>query len=209
MRNSKQIRVLVADDHAVVRKGVVSCLTQHEHLTVVGEAEDGLDAMQKAVELSPDVVLMDIDMPNLNGLSATESLHREKPRTKVLILSAYVLATDVERILQSGAWGCLPKSVSVSELVDAIEMVAAGGDYFRSSSWSHQSRPSQKELKADEREVLIAIAEGLGNKEIAAKLAIEVRSVETRRDRLMRKLNIRNVADLTRFAILEGLVSLP
>src|SRR5690349_3389905 len=92
MRNSnfsRKIRVLVADDHAVVRKGVVSCLTQHEHLIVVGEAEDGLDAMQKAAELSPDVVLMDIDMPKLNGLSATESLHREKSTTKVLILSTY------------------------------------------------------------------------------------------------------------------------
>jgi DNA-binding NarL/FixJ family response regulator len=209
--HAKQIRILVADDHAVVRKGVVGCLNQHEHLTVVGEAEDGLDAMQKAAELSPDVVLMDIDLPKLNGLSATESLHREKPAMKVLILSAYVLATDAERILKSGAWGYLPKSVSASELVDAIEMIAAGGDYFRSNQRAdiHPNRPTQNELKADEREVLVAIAEGLGNKEIAAKLAVEVRTVETRRDRLMRKLNIRNVADLTRFAIIEGLVSLP
>jgi len=201
----------VADDHAVVRKGVVSCLNQHEHLIVVGEAEDGLDAMQKAAELSPDVVLMDIDMPKLNGLSATESLLRGKPTTKVLIVSAFAVATDAERILKSGARGSLPKSVSASELVDALEMVAAGGDYVRSNlrPAGHQNLPIQKELKEDEGEVLIAIAEGLGNKEIAVKLSVEVCTVETRRERLMRKLNIRNVADLTRFAIVEGFVSLP
>lgn len=214
MRSSKfgrRIQVLIADDHPVIRKGLVCCLAEHENLTVVGEAENGLDAIEKAMKLSPDVVLMDIDMPKLDGLSATESLRREKPTTKVLILSTYALATDAERIVKSGARGSLPKSVSASELVDAIEMVAAGGDYLRSnlSPASDQNLPSQKELKEDERAVLIAIAEGLGNKEIAAKLSVEVRTVQTWRDRLMRKLGLRNAADLTRFAIIAGLVSLP
>jgi RNA polymerase sigma factor (sigma-70 family) len=211
----RQVRVLIADDHPVVRKGVINCLARHERLAVVGEAEDGHEAIAKAKELSADIVLMDIDMPKLNGLCAAEVLHRERPRMKIVIFSVHSPAHDALRILKTGAWGFLSKGMAPSELIEAIEGVSAGRDFFSlevaQAAVKQMSRVNEphKELSAREREVLLAIADGLSNKEIAARLGIEVSTVETHRERIMRKLNIRSVAGLTRFALSEGLISLP
>jgi DNA-binding NarL/FixJ family response regulator len=217
-RNQKQIRVLLVDDHPVVRRGLASCLAVHQHVIIAGEAADGREALAKARQLSPDIVLMDIDMPQINGLSATEMLRRENPNLKVLILSMHHHPEYVLRILQSGARGYVLKEASPDELLRAIETVFAGQTFFSSevarvalNQFVHGpgEGPQPGQLSNREREVLVAIAEGLSNKEIACRLGVGVRTVETHRERIMRKLNIHSVAGLTKFAIAKGLVSLP
>jgi two-component system nitrate/nitrite response regulator NarL len=212
------IRVLLADDHPVVRRGLTVCLARQERLLIVGEAADGQEAVAKARELSPDIVLMDVDMPQMNGLTASEILRKELPRIKVLILSMHSHSDYVLRILQSGARGYVLKNASPDELVKAIETVHAGESYFSPDvarlALNQFVRgtgegPQISHISNREREVLIAIAEGLSNKEIASRLNLGVRTVETHRERIMRKLNIHSVAGLTKFAIAKGLVLLP
>jgi two-component system, NarL family, nitrate/nitrite response regulator NarL len=192
-------------------------LAHHEHLVVVGEAEDGEEALAKAKELSPDLVLMDLDMPKLNGLAASEILHREHPHIKIVILSVHNPARYAVQLLKSGAHGCLSKDASTAELVEAIETVAGGGDYFSADVAQsvlrklsgHAENKDHQRISIREREVLLAIAEGLSNKEIAGRLEVGLRTVETHRERIMRKLNLHGAADLTRFAIAEGLIAVP
>ena len=213
----KPIRVLVADDHPVVRKGLSSCLAQSSGVEIVGEASDGQDALRKAKQLSPDVVLMDIDMPMLNGLTAADILRKENPSIKVLILSMHNDSEYVMRILQSGARGYILKQAPTEELFKAIEIIYSGETYF-SQDVARQALnqfvkgpgdgPHTGQVSAREREVLIAIAEGLSNKEIACRLGVGVRTVETHRERIMRKLNIHSIAGLTKFAIAKGLIPL-
>lgn len=214
----KKIRLLLADDHPVVRKGIGSCLSRHEHLQIVGEAQDGQDTVRKARELLPDIILMDIDMPLMSGLAVTDLLRKELPKIKVLILSMHSNSAYVLRIIQSGACGYVLKEAPTEELVRAIDTVSAGEAFFSPevarvalnkyvrSAGSTDSTAAQ--LTNREREVLIQIADGLSNKEIAGKLGVGVRTVETHRERIMRKLNIHTVAGLTKFAVSKGFVSL-
>jgi two-component system, NarL family, nitrate/nitrite response regulator NarL len=208
---------LIADDHPVVRKGLQSCLSRHDQLKVVGEAADGEDAIKKAVELVPDVVLMDISMPRMNGLAATEALRRQKPSIKILILSIHNNREYIFRIIQAGAHGYVSKEASPEELLDAIESVHGGETFF--SPEIAQAALSQlvnnngkkepfSDLTTREREVLVLIAEGQSNKEIANSLGIGVRTIETHRERIMRRLNVHSVAGLTKFAIVNGLITL-
>jgi two-component system nitrate/nitrite response regulator NarL len=215
MKNT--IKVLVVDDHPVVRKGISTCLARHQQMQVVGEAADGREALRLARELQPDITLMDIDMPQMNGLAATEALHRELPKVKVLILSMHSNSENVLRIIQSGARGFVLKEAPTDELVRAIETVNAGDAYFSSDVArvalnkfvrGNGAAADTVHLTSREREVLTLIAEGLSNKEIACQLSVGVRTVETHRERTMRKLNIHTVAGLTRYAIRQGLVSL-
>src|SRR5262245_4377850 len=168
----RAIRVLVVDDHPVVRQGLSACLAGHQHLTVVGQAADGRDAVRQAKELSPDVVLMDIDMPQMNGLGATELLRKENPNVKVLVLSMHRHPEYVLRILQSGARGYVLKEAGADEMIKAIEMVYAGEAFFSSdvarmalNQFVHGNGegPQPGQLSNREREVLVAIAEGLSN----------------------------------------------
>ena len=213
---NNRIKLLVVDDHPVVRKGISLCLAQHENLVIVGEAGDGREALRLARELQPDLVLMDVNMPEMNGLAVTELLQRELPKIKVLILSTHGHMDGVMRIVQSGARGYVLKESPPEELVRAIQTVQAGQTYFSPevarvalNQYVRGGEASNKGLLTKrEREVLTQIAEGLSNKEIAAQLGVGVRTVETHRERIMRKLNIHSVAGLTKFAIAKGLVSL-
>ena len=211
-----RIKVLVVDDHPVVRKGISLCLARHETLEVAGEAGDGREAIRKARELLPDIVLMDINMPHMSGLAVTEQLRRDVPSIKVLILSMYGNTDYVLRILQSGARGYVLKDAPPEELVRAIETVHAGGTYFSADVArvalnqfvrGVPGNANAPHLTNREREVLILVTDGFSNKEIACQLGIGVRTVETHRERIMRKLDIHTVAGLTKFAIVQGLVS--
>jgi DNA-binding NarL/FixJ family response regulator len=216
--NRKQkIKVLVVDDHPVVRKGLQTCLAKQERLKIVGEASDGDEALQKSRDLDPDVILLDISMPRMNGLAVTEQLRKETPNVKVLILSVHNNKEYIFRIIQSGAHGYVSKEASPDELLRAIEAVFDGQAFFspeiaRAALNQFVNNGGKKEpfaqLTDREREVLVLIAEGQSNKEIANKLGIGVRTIETHRERIMRRLNIHSVAGLTKYAIANGLVSL-
>lgn len=210
---------MVADDHPVVRRGISLCLSRQPQIEIVGEAGDGREAIRQARELKPDLILMDIDMPRMNGLAVAEVLHREMPQTKVLILSMHSNTEYVIRIIQSGARGFVLKEAPTEELVRAIEMVNAGEAYFSPDvarialnkfvqGNGQGPGPAAPSLTNREREVLMLIADGLSNKEIACQLNVGVRTVETHRERIMRKLDIHSVAGLTKYAISSGLVTL-
>jgi len=217
LASSKSIRILLVDDHPVVRQGLAACLTRH-NLLVVGEAANGRDAVRRVKELSPDIVLMDLEMPHMSGLTATELMRRENPGVKVIVLSMHTHSEYVLRIMKSGIRGYVLKTSPTEEMLRAITTVHQGGTFFspdiarlalnqfiRGASENRQTNP----ISNREREVLIAIAEGLSNKEIACRLGVGVRTVETHRERIMRKLNIHSVAGLTKYAIQQGLILMP
>jgi two-component system NarL family response regulator len=211
------IRVLLADDHPVVRWGLMCCLEHRTDIQVVGEACDGLEAVRKAKALAPQVILMDIEMPELDGLTATELLRRDHPEIKVLLLSMHSYSRHMHRILQSGARGFLLKNSRPNDIIAAIFKAAAGETCF-SADIAQQAlghlanalggEAERKPLSVREREVLIGIAEGLSNKQLAQRLRISARTIETHRCHIMQKLHIRSVAGLTRYAISQGLVVL-
>jgi two-component system nitrate/nitrite response regulator NarL len=218
-KRKKKIRVLLADDHPVVRKGIRGWLMGVENLEVVDEAVNGLEAVAKVKELSPDLVLMDVDMPKLNGLEATKQIRKEFPNTRVLILSMHTNKAVVLQIIQSGAGGYVLKDAPPADLLRAIESVDNGEPFFSPdinqivlnqylAETGAETAPTAAQLTNRERQVLAMIAEGQSNKEMAGKLGVGVRTVETHRERMMAKLNIHSVAGLTKFAIANGIVNL-
>lgn len=213
----KKIKVLIVDDHPVVRKGLQSCLAAKDNLKIVGEAGNGAEAIKQTKEQQPDIVLVDMQMPGMDGLALTENLKKESPAAKVLVLSVSSARDAVLRIIRAGARGYVLKDAPTDELVRAIESVHAGEAYFSGPvakialnqyvNEADETKPVAK-LSEREREVLALIAEGKSNKEIAMHLGIGVRTTETHRERIMRKLEIHSVAGLTKFAIANGIVSL-
>ena len=214
---ARTIKVLLADDHPVVRRGLGHFLAQHNNLQVAGEAADGWEAVRKARELLPDVVVMDIQMPRMNGFAATAALKKELPQIKVLLLSSGQSGEDLSRVFQSGARGYVLKQAPAEELVKAIETVQAGDSFFSADVARRAINQFVRgggegetgRLTGREREVLTLVAEGLSNKEIATQLGVGVRTVETHRERVMSKLDIHTIAGLTRYALARGLVLLP
>lgn len=213
----QKIKVLVADDHPVVRKGLQTCLSRQDRLRIVGEAADGEEALAKVKELSPDVVLLDISMPRMNGLAVTEIIRRDFPDIKILILSVHNTQEAILRIVRAGAHGYISKEAPPEQLYRAVETVFAGESFFTAdiarAALNQLVTGGGKEatvaqLTPREREVLVLIAEGNSNKEIANRLNIGVRTIETHRERIMRRLNIHSVAGLTKYAVANGMVNL-
>jgi len=210
-----KIKVLLAEDHTIVRQGIRSLLEPQMDIEVIGEAEDGLDAVKKTEELRPDVVIMDISMPKLNGIDATRLIKKNVPNTKVLVLTMHELQEYVEQILRAGASGYLIKKTAMSELINAIRAVNQGLSFLSPSvskmmvdkfRKTMDATIKEEPITARERQILQLIAEGHTNKEIAKILSLSVRTVETHRTHIMRKLNIHDVAGLTKYAIQKGFI---
>lgn len=210
------IRVLIADDHAVVREGIRQVLGTDADFEIVGEAVNGSDAVSLSSQLEPDVVVLDLSMPELSGFDAAERIRSAVPATRMLILSIHDHEEYVARSIRAGAHGYLRKDSSPAELRAAVRSVGQGKSYFATaearalfaSPDSNALSPQPgglAELTSREREVLLEIARGRSNKEIGAQFSISVRTVESHREAVMRKLGIRGTAALTRFAISHGL----
>lgn len=215
---SKQIRILLAEDHAVMREALRSLLDANEEFVVVGEAENGREIVAVAEKTAPDVVVMDINMPELNGIEATRQLSARCPQVKVIGLSIHVKGRMVSEMLKAGALGYVPKSSAAHELLDAIRTVMKGKMYIspevledlveaRTHAASGVGESAFVKLTEREREVLQLLAEGDSTKEIADKLCLSVPTIHTHRQHIMQKLNARSVADLVRYAIREGIIS--
>jgi DNA-binding NarL/FixJ family response regulator len=209
------LRILLADDHAIVRQGVKALIASQADMEVIGEADDGASALLKAVELLPDVVVIDLSMPRLNGTQATEQIKQACPGVKVLALTVHEDRGYLRRILEAGASGYALKQAPAEQLYRAIRLVAAGGIYLDPALAGKvvgtlvREDSIRKALQVDnlserETEVVRLIAKGYSNKEIAAQLAINAKTVETYKTRSLEKLDLRSRADLVRYALQRG-----
>jgi two-component system, NarL family, response regulator NreC len=211
---SKKIRVLLADDHAILRKGARMLLDAQADFEVVGEARTGREAIDEARRLKPDIVVMDVSMPELNGIEGTRQICEELSKTKVLGLSMHKDPVYVREFLRAGASGYLLKDSDDEDLLKALRAVARGEAYLSPAVSGailadyrrHVSNPVDL-LTGREREVLTMIAEGKTNKEIANALNLSVYTVESHRGSVMEKLNLHNTGDIVRFALRNGLMS--
>ncbi len=208
-------KVLIADDHGIVREGLRSLIENESDMTVVGEADSGRAAVQLAGKLAPDVVIMDVSMPDLNGMEATRQIMKATPDAKVVALSMHSDKRFVGGMLSAGACAYLLKDCAFDELVRAVRAVVAGGVYLSPAIAGvvvkdYAGRPAGPAgaLSPREREVLQLLAEGLATKEVAARLLVSPKTIETHRKQLMDKLGLRSVAELTKYAVREGLTSL-
>lgn len=214
------IRVMIVDDHTLFRQGIRALFAGEGDIDVVGEAPDGEVAIRKAVELKPDVVVMDLMMPNVNGLEATRRIRAELPNAKVLVLSMYDDEEHVQQLLAAGASGYMLKRATSEELVRAVREVVAGGmpldpsvaakvvkDYVRRVQEGEEANGSS-EITPREREVLILVAEGLTNHAIASRLGLRPKTVDVHRNNLMRKLGLHDVTEVVKYALLHGLITL-
>ena len=214
------IEVLIADDHTMFREGMCSLLQKELNIKVVGEANNGREAVKLTLELKPDIVVMDITMPDLNGMEATRKIKKVIPQIKVICLSMHSDRRYVVDMFRAGASGYLIKSCAYKELTDAINIVAANQTYISpqiahivvDESISRQKTTKKKAIKSTltprEREILQLIAEGKNTKYIAHHLHRSTKTVETHRRNIMRKLKVKSVAELTKYAINEGIISL-
>lgn len=214
----KKIKVLLVDDHTVVRQGLRALLGGHEDLEIVGEAENGRDAVTLAAKLQPDVVLMDLAMPFSNGMEATRRVLKTVPSTKVLVLTSYHDDECVTQLMRAGASGYLVKQTAANELPQAIREVRRGNSFFsptvaknltyaaKAAFRNGSENKNGRELTVREEEVLKLIADGCSNKEAAEKLGISIKTIEKHRQQVMNKLNIHEAAGLTRWAISKRLV---
>jgi len=215
-----KLLIFLADDHAIIRQGMKSLIDNQPDMHVIGEADNGQSAWQNIKDLQPDVVVLDISMPELNGIQVTERLKEECPEVKVLALTVHEDTGYVRQLLKVGASGYVLKRAALEELIHAIRTVAAGdvyldpkltslvvGSYIRKRSIKDELL--HNDLSRREKEVLRLIAQGYSNKEVAAQLGISVRTVETYKVRLMEKLGFHSRADIVRYALHRGWLQSP
>lgn len=212
----EQIRVIIADDHTIFRSGLNMLLSSEPDINVIGEAEDGQTAIQLAKELNPDVILMDIGMPELNGIEATERIKLETPDINILVLTMHRSDEYFFKVLEAGASGYILKGAETSELINAVRSVAKGEVFLYPSmagrlvkeylSQSTASKISSAKLTKREREILQLIAEGFTNKEIAKKLVLSPSTVHSHRTNLLHKLNLNSRHELVQYAREHGLM---
>jgi two-component system NarL family response regulator len=203
------IRIIIADDHPLVTEGIKGILESYEAIEVIATLCDGQEVVDRYAELNPDVVLLDLNMPKLSGLSATEILLEQHPDCKILILSMHDSPEYIATSLRNGAKGYLLKDVPIDEIVEAIQTVHAGGTYLCSGS-EDKITPCEgtgrEPLTSREQTVLLQLAGGKSNKQVAYDLDISVRTVETHRKNIKRKLGISTTAGLTRYALEHGVL---
>jgi two-component system, NarL family, response regulator NreC len=219
-RETEKLQIFLADDHVVVREGLKALINAQPDMIVIGEAGDGQTAWQQARDCHPDVVIMDITMPELNGVQATEQLRRACPTIKILALSAHEDTSYLRQLLAAGAAGYILKHAAVDDLIQAIRMVAAGGVYLDPALAGHvvaryvrapavASALLGAALSKRETEVVQHIAQGYSNKEIGVQLTLSVKTVETYRARAMDKLGLENRAALVRYALEHDMLHSP
>ncbi len=214
-----QLKVIIADDHAIIREGLKSLL-ETKGIKVLDIAKNGREAVEKAISLKPDIMMMDISMPDLNGVEATARIRQEVPHTRVIALSMHSSKNIIDKMFASGASGYILKESAFDEIYDAIQVVIRGNFYLTPSiarmyvddqipgptNW--ETLPKFSKISKKEREILQLVAEGEKTRDIAEKLGVSIKTVETHRRNIMKKLNIFSVAGLTKFAIQEGIISL-
>jgi DNA-binding NarL/FixJ family response regulator len=209
------IRILIAEDHAMVREGLKLLIDSQPHMQVIGEAENGQAAVERSQELAPDIVLMDVTMPEMNGLKATEKLRQECPHIKVLALTRHKDQGYLHEMMRAGAAGYVLKQNTAAELIHAIDAVASGGNYLDPAiagkligrcigGQAKMNSETQGELSPREADVLRLIAWGYSNKEIAARLDISIKTVEAHKANSCRKLGLQSRIDIVRLAFLQG-----
>jgi len=214
------IKVLLVEDHTIVRKGIISLLENELRIEIIGEAENGIDAVKMAEEIHPDVMVLDISLPLLNGLEVTKQVTKRFPKIKILILTMHNSEEFVFELLKAGAKGYVIKKAAPHELISAIHAIYHGESYFspeiskmvldRLSATMNSTleTDSLKLLTEREREVLQLIAEGRPNREIAEIMLLSIKTIESHRANIMNKLNFHNVSDLIKFAIRKGIINL-
>lgn len=209
------LRILIADDHEIVRQGLRSLIEAHADWEVCGEAVDGFDSIRKTRELAPDIVALDIGMPNLNGLEAAREILGENPKAKVLFLTIYDTEQALKTAVQIGAKGLILKSDAARELVIAVEAIQRNSTYFSSQTGQVLVRPDlrgdrraagKETLTKREREVIQLLAKGKSTKEVAALLGLSVKTAETHRSNIMGKLGLHSVSELVLYAVRNGFV---
>jgi len=215
----ERIKVLLCDDHTLFREGIKAILKDEDSIEIVGEAADGRQAVAKALQLHPDVVLMDIAMPDLSGFDATRRILQKNAKAKVIILTMYEEEEVINRCLAAGACGYVLKDAPRAHLIHAIDVVNKGGQYMSSRALKKVVRQYVKGAKSSatgyerlsdrEREVLKLLADGLALKEIAVKLVLSVKTVDAHKTNLMRKLDLHDRSELIKYAIQRKLIRLP
>jgi DNA-binding NarL/FixJ family response regulator len=215
----RALRILVADDHEVVRRGLCALLSGHSDWEVCGEAADGREAVEKTKQLRPDIVIMDLGMPNLNGLDAARQMLREEHSPRILFLTVTDCEEMIQEVLKVGAKGYLLKSDAAKDLVTAVEELRQNRSYFNSRvssivldgflNGNTESIKNSQQLTPREREIVQLLAEGKSNKEVAVTLNLSVKTAETHRSNLMRKLGLHSVSELVIYAVRHHIVQVP
>lgn len=210
-----KLRILLADDHQIMREGLKVLINQQTNMEVIGEADNGRKALTLAKELQPDIVVMDVSMPELNGLKATAQLKKLYPQIKILSLTRHKDASYLQQLLQAGASGYVLKQSASQELIRAIYTLAAGNSYIDPAMTGtvienftgrriHSDTSKEKELTRREEEVLRLIARGFANKEIADQMNISIKTVEAHKANAMRKMDMKGRTDIVRYAMMKG-----